>query len=142
MRQSMWWLLLCALSFAGCSCAMHGTANEWNGLVGAAGDPVYLNTTSKVGFNLLVVLPFLGDTKLGGMVDEATRNIRRQGGDYVRVIQGSTENYWYGFPPFTWIVTPVISSLVVEYRPSEKTLLEQQRASPEPDLDTSARDGD
>ena len=135
MRQSMLCLLLCAMPFLGCSCAMHGAVTQWNGLVGAAGDPVYLNTTTKVGFNLLVVLPFLGNTDLGAMVGEATKNIRKQGGDYVRVVQASTENYWYGLPPLTWVVTPMVSSLVVEYRPSETALLKAQRASPEHALD-------
>jgi hypothetical protein len=103
---------------------MHGAVHEWNGLVGAGGDPVRLDTTTKVGFRFLVVIPFVGDMSLGSMVEQATKNIRQQGGNYLRVIQSNSENYWFAFPPFTWIVTPVVSSLVVEYRPSEKALLE------------------
>jgi hypothetical protein len=128
MRQSMLWCFVSAMLFLGSSCAMHGKADQWNSLVGAAGDPVYLNTTTKVGFNLLVVIPFLGDTNLGGMVNDATKNIRQQGGNYVRVVQGNTENYWYGLPPFTWVITPVVSSLVIEYKPSEEALREGRQA--------------
>jgi len=124
MRQSMLCFCLFAMAFLGCSCAMHGAVHEWNGLVGAAGDPVRLDTTTKVGFRFLVVIPFVGDMSLGRMVEQATKNIRQQGGNYLRVIQSNSENYWFAFPPFTWIVTPVVNSLVVEYRPSEKAVLE------------------
>ena len=45
---------------------------------------------------------------------------KEQGGDNVRVFQAATENYWYGFPPFTWIVTPVISTVAADYEVGKK----------------------
>ena len=107
------------------SCALHGTADNWNGLVNQAGKEVYLDSTTKVGFNFLMVIPGLGRTSLDGMVEEATKNISKQNGNFVRVIQGSTENYWYGFPPFTWIFTPVLSTLTVDYRQSAEAIRER-----------------
>jgi hypothetical protein len=104
------------------SCALHGTADEWNGLVNNDGRMVFLDSTTKVGLNFFVVIPGIGRTNLDGMVKEATANIREQNGNYIRVIQGSSENYWYGLPPLTWIFTPVISTLTVEYRPSSAAL--------------------
>ena len=98
-------------------CAFHTIADEWHERVGPDGEPVYYTSTTKVGLNLLVVVPFLGDTGIGGMVEDLTENIAEQDGNYVRIVQGSSENYWYGFPPFTWIVTPVVSTLAAEYRP-------------------------
>jgi len=109
------------------SCVIHGTADHWNGLVNADGHPAYLNTTTKLGFKLLVVIPFLGKTDLDGLVKDATADIAEQRGDYIRVVQSTSENYWYGLPPLTWIVTPVITTLTVEYRPSAQALLKDNK---------------
>ena len=117
MRQQALWLWLALACVLSSSCAFHKTAAEWNGLVGPTGDPVYLKSTTKVGFHLLVFFPFLGRTGLDGMVDEATQEVRTDGGNFIRVVQSISDNYWYALPPLTWVVTPVVHTLVVEYRP-------------------------
>jgi hypothetical protein len=117
--------LACLLNGA---CAFHKTADQWNGLVGPAGAPVHLNSTTKVGINFVVFLPFLGKTGIAGMVEEATEEIREDGGNFVRVVQSTSENYWYALPPITWVLTPVVHSLVVEYRPRVQTVWPQPGA--------------
>jgi hypothetical protein len=107
---------LCALLGA---CAMHSTATQWNGRVGPDGEPVFYASSTKVGMNLLVAVPFLGDLDLDGQVDSMTEDLAERGGDRVRIVQGSTETYWYGFPPVTWVLTPVVTTLTAEYRPSD-----------------------
>lgn len=101
------------------SCAMHSTATQWNGRVGSDGEPVFYASSTKVGMNLLVAVPFLGDLDLDGQVDSMTEDLAERGGDRVRIVQGSTETYWYGFPPVTWVLTPVVTTLTAEYRPSD-----------------------
>ena len=100
------------------SCAFHSTATEWNNRVGPEGYPVFYSSTTKVGSKLLVAVPFLGRLGIDGMVNDMTSEIAGRGGDRIRIVQGSSENYWYGFPPFTWFLTPVVSTLSAEYRPS------------------------
>jgi len=99
-------------------CTYHSTATRWNGVLDDGAQPVFVKTTTSVGFNLGVLLPLVGSTSLETMIDEATAEIAESGGSRVRLVQSSTENYWYGWSPFTWIVTPVIADLVVEYTPS------------------------
>jgi hypothetical protein len=113
-------LLLSALP----SCAFHSTATEFNRRVGVDGYPVFYTTTTKAGAKLFIAVPFLGRMGIDGMVNDMTREIASRDGDRVRIVQGSTENYWYGFPPFTWIITPVVSTMNAEYRPSEAEMLE------------------
>ena len=48
----------------------------------------------------------------------AAAELPGQGGDRVRVIQSGAENYWYGWSPFTWIITPVVTDVALEYEPS------------------------
>jgi hypothetical protein len=114
-------LLLSMLPLLG-GCAFSSTARQWNTRVGPQGEAVYYKNTSKVGFNLLVFVPFLGDLGVNGIVRDLTEHIEEESGDVVRIVQGSTENYWYGWPPFTWILTPVITTVAAEYRPSEEEL--------------------
>tara|TARA_R110002072_G_scaffold228234_9_gene385292 strand:- start:76484 stop:76939 length:456 start_codon:yes stop_codon:yes gene_type:complete len=107
-----------ALLFLSTSCSFHSTATHWNGLRDADGKPVFVKATTNIGFNLLVILPLFGNTSIDSMLDETTAEIAREGGDRVRVIQSGTENYWYGWSPFTWIITPVVTDVALEYEPS------------------------
>ncbi len=107
-------------------CAFHSTARDWNGLLGEDEKPAYYKTTTKVAFNLLVIIPFLGDDSIDGLVEDLTEDIKEEKGNRVRIVQGSTENYWYGFPPFTWFVTPVVSTVAAEYRPDKETYFKEQ----------------
>jgi len=43
------------------------------------------------------------------MLDETSAEIPERGSDRLRVIQTSSEYYWYGLPPFPWILTPVVT---------------------------------
>jgi hypothetical protein len=131
MKRTIWIGLWITFAFVFQACAFHSTAKQWNGRTGADGEPVYYTATTKVGLNFLIAFTFLGDTGIDGMVDDMTANIQEEGGDHVRIVQGSSENYWYGFPPITWILTPVISTVSADYRPDPEVLakdLEEMRA--------------
>ena len=124
MRSTLLPTLFLASLLSGC--AFHSSATHWNGRVDPDGRPVHVKTTTVVGFNLLVLIRLIGGTNTDGMIDELTAEIAAEGGDGVRIIQTTSENYWYGFPPFTWILTPVISNVAADYRPSEEALAEAQ----------------
>jgi hypothetical protein len=98
-------------------CTFYSKAKDWNKLSGLDRMPTTYITTTKIGLNLLVIVPFMGDMGIGGMVRDMTAEIQEEGGNEVRIVQGGSENYWYGWPPFTWIVTPVISTVAAEYTP-------------------------
>ena len=118
-------LTIIAMSFG---CAFHSTATNWNGRVGPNGKPVYVKSTTNVGFNLAIIIGLLGSTDIHTMVEETTSEIAEEGGDTVRIIQSATENYWYGFPPFTWVITPVITTVAAEYEPTAEQLAEDKKA--------------
>ena len=107
-----------ALLTVASGCSFHTTSTQWHGLRDEAGRPVFAKSSSNVGFNLLVLIPLAGNTTLDAMIDEVASEIATQGGGRVRLVQTGTENYWYGWSPFTWIVTPVITTVVMEYEPS------------------------
>jgi hypothetical protein len=103
-------------------CAFHSNATQWSERVGPDGHPVFIKSTTNVGLNFLIGLKIVGGTDTPGMIQEITSSIAEDGGDKVRIIQSESENYWYGFPPFTWILTPVITTVTADYRPSEDAL--------------------
>lgn len=110
-------LALALVPLAGCS--FHNTARAWNGLVGADGEPVFYTSTTKVGVRFLVIIPLFGNLEVDGMIDDVTQEIAAAGGDHIRIVQGTTEAYWYGFPPVTWVFTPVVSRVDADWRPSK-----------------------
>lgn len=109
-------------------CAFHSTSRDWNGLVGSSGEPTYYKSTSKVALKLVVVIPFMGDVSIDGLVDDVTESIAEEDGDNVRIVQADSENYWYGFPPFTWFVTPVVCTVAAEYLPEAENYQKDQQA--------------
>lgn len=125
------------LLVAASGCALSSTANEWHGRVGQFGQPVYVKSHTNIGFNLGVVIPFLGHTSLPEQIDFITKEIEDEKGDRIRFIESSSENYWYGFPPFTWVITPVITTVATEYQPENAVLIrdraeqEEERAEDE-----------
>ena len=117
-------ILLAGWTLSGC--AFSSMAKDWNGLSGLDGKSTYYMTTTKVGLNLFIGVPFLGDMGITGLTRDLTRDIKGEGGENVRVVQGSSENYFYGWPPFTWIVTPVLSTVSAEYDPDKTTYAKEQ----------------
>lgn len=101
-------------------CAFHSTSKDWNGLMGVDGNPAYYKKTSKIALNFLIMVPFIGNVSVDGIVEDLTQAIAEEQGNNVRIVQGSSENYWYGFPPFTWVVTPVVTTVSAEYKPHQE----------------------
>lgn len=123
MKHKQLWLIILGLGLCLLinGCAFHSKAKNWNGLMGSEGKPAYYEKTSKVVFNLLVMVPFIGNAGIDGMVEDITADIAEQKGNNVRIVQGSSENYWYGFPPVTWVITPVVTTVSAEYTPDPES---------------------
>ena len=113
-------LLVAVVFTAGCT--MTSTAKQWNGRVGPNSKPIYVKSHKTVGVNLLVFIPVLGATTMSKQIDGLTKEIETEKGDVVRMIETSSENYWYGWPPFTWVLTPVITTVTADYEPSPDVL--------------------
>jgi hypothetical protein len=81
--------------------------------------------------NVGVFIPLLGATTLPKEIHLLTKEIKEENGNVVRMIQTSTDNYWYGWPPFTWVLTPVITTVTADYEPSPevfaKDLAEEEK---------------
>jgi hypothetical protein len=126
MKRSMMLLGPIGIAFIVSGCAFSSTARNWNGLKGLDDQPTYYLNTTKVGMNLFIVVPCFGDMGIAGLTRDMTEKIKEQGGNDVRIVQGDSESYFYGWPPFTWIITPVISTVAAEYTPSAEVYARDQ----------------
>lgn len=129
MNSSLRTACLALLLFTTTSCAFTSTATSWNGMCDPEGNPVFLKTTTNIGINLLVFIPFLGNTTIDSMVNETTSRIAENGGTKVRTVQSSATNYSMAFWPFTLAVTPYVTELVMEYQPSKEEIAEVKAAN-------------
>jgi hypothetical protein len=122
--QAVAGVLLVSLSLGGC--AFRSTARDWSGLKGLDGQPTYYTTTTKVGLKLFIVVPFLGDMGITGLTRDLTADIKKEDGNDVRIVEGTSESYFYGWPPFTWLITPVVSTVSAEYAPDPARYAKEQ----------------
>ncbi len=120
------WVLVTGFAFWLSGCAFHSTSKNWHGLVGVDGNPTYYKETNKLAVNLFVGIPLFGNVSIDGMMEDLTGAIAEEKGNHVRIVQGGNENYWYGFPPFTWILTPVITTVSAEYTPDPEVYAQDQ----------------
>lgn len=103
-------------------CSFHSRATHWHARTGPEGKPVFALTTTTYGLNLVIAMPVLGSTSLDEMVDVASARIAELGGDRVRLVETESSNYWYAIPPISWILSPVVTSVTLEYSPSPEEL--------------------
>lgn len=121
-------LLLAALG----GCTLQDTATHWHGRTAPDGKPLCVTTTTTYGLHFAVVQPFLGATRLDELVSRATAAIARSGSDGLRIVETESNNYWYAIPPFTWLFTPVVKSVSIEFTPSPQLLAERGGAEAAP----------
>jgi hypothetical protein len=100
----------------GCTFTSHAT--QWNGRVAPDGKPVYVTTTTVYGCNICILWTMLGDTRTDALVAKTTARIAQHGSDHVRVVETESANWWYTLPPLSWLFTPVMGSVSIEYTPS------------------------
>src|SRR5262245_41142669 len=117
---------LALLAAVAAGCAFRSMAKDWSGLKGRDGKATAYTTTPTVGARRLIVIPFLGDMGISGPTRDLTADIAKEGGNEVRIVEGASEAYFYGFPPFTWLVTPVLSTVSAEYLPDPQALERDQ----------------
>ena len=136
-------LLLAALCLLGTSCTFSSTATRWHKRVGPDGKAVYVKSHTNVGFNLFIGIPLFGATSLPAEIDYLTEEIADEKGDVVRMVESASENYWYGFPPFTWVLTPVITTVTADYHPAAdvlaKDLADQEKEQKEKEAKAKAK---
>ncbi|MEM7515692.1 MAG: hypothetical protein AAF368_02040 [Planctomycetota bacterium] len=103
--------LLLALAGATTSCVSHTHATEFNGVDGIRGEAVEYQSTTSIALHGLFVFPLWGNGKMPKVVDEFTAEAGERGGSRVRIANTSSLTYWFVFPPLSFFIHPVVTTV-------------------------------
>ncbi|MEM7308442.1 MAG: hypothetical protein AAF682_17305 [Planctomycetota bacterium] len=104
-------LLALPLLTLGSGCVTHSHITDFNGVDGIRGEPVEYQVTTSYALHLLYIFSLLGDANKGNVVEEFTAEAADRGAERVRIVETSTEIYWYLFLPFTFFIQPVVTTV-------------------------------
>ena len=93
------------------SCVTHSHAMDFNGVPGPRGYPVEFQKTTSYSLNLLFIIPLLGDSSREETVAEFTKEAKERGAKRVYLESTSSSTYWYIFPPLSFFIHPVETSV-------------------------------
>lgn len=103
-------VLFSSVFLTGCASTKH--AKDFSGLTTPYGEAYHLNT-SKYALHLLFGLfPFIGDASIEQTVADFTTAAKEDGASQVRIVHSDKFNWWFVFPPFTLLLTPVSTNVV------------------------------
>lgn len=108
--------LLCLVMLC-TSCTTTRRATTFNGISTPDGKPIAHLSTSNMAIHFLATQPLLGNATLDGTLDDFTRAAREENATKVRIVQSSVMNWWFIFPPFSFVLTPVSSNVAGDVLP-------------------------
>ena len=99
------------------ACSTTDVAKNFNGLSTPAGKPIGHLNTSTLALNLLITQPLIGDASLEGTVSDFTQAAKNQNASKVNIVQSKSYAWWWIFPPFSFILTPVSGNVAGDALP-------------------------
>ncbi len=102
-------VVLCVMVLVGCSSVTKCT--EFNGLTTPDGKAIAHVSANNIALHLLSKDPLVGDASLETTLGDFTAAAKAAGAKEVRIVQSRRTNWWFLFPPFTFIITPVTSNV-------------------------------
>ena len=100
-------LLLALLS----GCTSHSQVTDFHGVDGIRGVPIEYQMTTTWALHGLFVIPLIGDASTGPVVEAFTEEAAARGSERVRIVGTSSSVYWWVFPPISFFVHPVSTTV-------------------------------
>jgi len=94
---------------SGCASTKH--ARDFSGLTTPYGDASHLNTSKYALHFLFGTFPLIGDASIEQTVADFTLAAKEDGASQVRIVQSDKMNWWFIFPPISFLITPVSSNV-------------------------------
>jgi len=112
MRHSaMVMVMLLLVMGVAAGCSISSRATDFSGLKNINGDKVNHIHTRNWAVNLFVAQPLIGDATLQNTVKDFTAEAKKAGATKVSIADSSEKVFWWALPPFTLILTPVVTSV-------------------------------
>lgn len=103
-------VLFGSIFLTGCASTKH--AKDFSGLTTPDGDAYHLNTSKYALHVLFGIFPLIGDASIEQTVADFTTAAKEDGASQVRIVHSDKFNWWFVFPPFTFLLTPVSTNVV------------------------------
>lgn len=100
-----------AFCLLGMACSSTRQAANFNGLTTPGGKPLAHLYTSNMGLHLFGKTPLIGDATLTRTVADFTAVAKMKRAGKVRIVQSSIRSWWFVYPPFSFVLTPVTSNV-------------------------------
>ncbi len=109
-RTLVFFILFGTIFLTGCAVTKH--AKDFNGLTTPDGDAYHLNTSKYALHFLFGFFPLIGDASIEQTVSDFTTAAKEDGASQVRIVYSDKFNWWFIFPPFTFLLTPVSTTVI------------------------------
>lgn len=96
------------------SCVTHSHITDFSGVDGIRGEPVEFQVTTSYSLHLVYLFGILGDASKEATVEAFAAEASARGATRVRLVETSTDIYWYLLLPLTWFVQPVVTTVAGE----------------------------
>ena len=111
--RSLTIVTLAALIALAPGCSFTSKATDIS-LPGPDGKKVAHVNQTNIAINFLFSTPLVGDASLQQTVADTATAASAAGGKNMRIVQSSSSTYWWIFPPFSFIIHPVVSNVAAD----------------------------
>ena len=109
MKMTIFVAAVCVAAMAA-GCSMTTKCADFSGLSTPDGKATHVNTTNYA-IHLPFSFPLVGDARLATTLKNCTAEAKALGASKIRVVQSDSTCYWFIFPPFSFVLQPVISNV-------------------------------
>lgn len=92
-------------------CITHSRATDTSGVTDIRGEPFEYQMTSSYSLRFLFLFDLFGTGSTPDVVEEFAAEAQRRGSTRMRITQTSSTTYWYVFPPLSFFIHPVVTSV-------------------------------
>lgn len=93
------------------SCSSKYKMTDYEGLTTPYGKPLGHIHVSRLAFHLLGKFSVVGNASINKTTTDFLNEAKALGAKKVLIEHTERTSYWFGFPPFTLLITPVITSV-------------------------------
>ncbi|MEZ5977733.1 MAG: hypothetical protein R3F34_05895 [Planctomycetota bacterium] len=104
-------LLAASVALLAGGCVSNTSATGFADLPTVDGRPQEFLGTTTYSLHFLFIVPLIGDGRMQRAVDAFSVEARRRGAENVRIIDTTSDTYWYVFPPISFLFQPVVTSI-------------------------------
>lgn len=110
----MFRLFIAALALTAACATSHTHSIAYNGVPGIRGEQVEFQSTTRYALHFLFIFGIFGNAGQSATVDAFTEEASSRGAKRIQITQYESDTYWYVFPPFSFLIHPVATTVYGE----------------------------